>query len=262
MEFCPLFSGSSGNATYIGDGSCGVLIDAGMSMTAVCTALRTNGIDPASIRGILVTHEHSDHVCGIGPLSRKFDIPVYANLSTWEAMTSRLGNVAGKNGRVFTTGQDFYINDLGITPFRTPHDAAESVGYRIECGGKVFAYMTDIGHVSTSMMSMARGADLVMLESNHDVDMLIKGSYPQHLKKRILGTRGHLSNKDAAAAVIAMAGMGVRRVMLGHLSEHNNTEELARDTTLTALLQAGIKPFEDIHIGIARRRTPGRLAVL
>ena len=262
MKFCPLFSGSSGNATYIATEDCALLIDVGLPASTIEKALRQNGIDPSSIGGILVTHEHSDHIAGLGPFSRRYDVPVYANLPTWDAMNSKVGAVATKNARVFTNGQDFYIGDMGIRPFSTPHDSASSVGYSLFYKGKQFTYMTDIGCFSASLLEEAKGADLVFLESNHDLDMLKNGKYPAYLKRRILSNRGHLSNKDAGDALIKLCESGVRRVMLGHLSRENNTEDVARDTALAALIGHGIKPFTDISIGIARRNTPGRLVQL
>ncbi|MBE5780683.1 MAG: MBL fold metallo-hydrolase [Clostridiales bacterium] len=259
MYFCPLFSGSSGNATYIASDDCALLIDVGLPASTIEKALKQNGIDPASIGGILVTHEHSDHIAGLGPFSRRYNVPIYANLPTWDAMSLKIGNIAEKNARIFNPGQDFYIGDMGIHPFLTPHDSAKSVGYSIFYKGKQFTYMTDIGHFGNDLLNEAKGADLVFLESNHDIDLLKNGRYPAYLKRRILSTKGHLSNKDAADALVKLCNTGVRKVMLGHLSKENNTEELARDTALSAMLSAGIKPFTDLSIGIARRSTPGKL---
>ena len=262
MEFCPLFSGSSGNATYVAAGGARILIDVGLPARTIEGAMAQNDLDPSAIDGILITHEHSDHIAGLGAFSRRYDVPVYANLKTWEAMYHKVGNIAPKNARVFDNERDFYIGHMAVRPFSTPHDSADSVGYSLMYKDKKFSYMTDIGHFPDRLMNEAKGSDLVFMESNHDVDMLRMGPYPSYLKRRILSARGHLSNADASDALVALIESGVRRIFLGHLSNENNTEEIARDTALRALMDHGIKPFEDAFIGIAKRSIPGQLAQL
>ena len=202
MRFIPLFSGSSGNCSVIQTEKATLLVDAGLTGKAVCGALASAGINPASVDGILVTHDHIDHTRAVGILSRKYDMPVYANAGTWEAMNPIVKQVDFRNVRVFRTDEDFYIGDINILPFKTPHDAKESVGFIFISRGSKLAYMTDIGCVHESMLNQAAGAQLVFIESNHDVQMLKTGPYPYVLKKRILSDNGHLSNADCGAACI------------------------------------------------------------
>ena len=200
MRFSPLYSGSSGNCSVVSEGSTNVLVDAGMPGKAITDALNDVGIDPRKLSAIVVTHEHSDHIKGIGVMSRRYDIPVYANERTWKAMSPLIGNVGMKNIRTFVTGQNFYLGDIDVDPFPTSHDAAEPVGYVFAAKGVKLVYMTDTGFVPEAMRETAKGADMLFLESNHDVDMLKTGPYPYQLKKRILSDKGHLSN-DACAAL-------------------------------------------------------------
>jgi phosphoribosyl 1,2-cyclic phosphodiesterase len=251
MIFCPLFSGSSGNASFIASGDTALLLDAGMSARSIVSALEQIGVEPALLKGILVTHEHTDHIKGVGALSRKFDLPVYANAATFGAMESKIGPIAGKNIRIFNTNQDFYIRDIGVYPCEIPHDAAEPVGFCFYAAGKKISVMTDLGYVSAKVFDAAGRSDVLMLEANHDIDMLQKGPYPQHLKKRILGRRGHLSNEVAGKTLAAFCAAGVGQVFLGHLSEKNNTEQLAYQTVTDILHRQGIR--EEMTIRIAGR---------
>lgn len=236
--FCTLYSGSSGNASFISANGTAILVDAGVSLAAIQRALLSLSYSAAQVSALLITHEHIDHIKSAGVLSRKFDIPVYANARTWAAMEDKIGPLPLKNVRVFNTGQDFYIKDLGVYSFAIPHDAAEPVGYCFYCRGGKVCMMTDLGRVTDKTLSAAENSDVVLIESNHDVGMLKNGRYPAALKKRILGNRGHLSNEAAGEALLKLAGRGVRRAVLGHLSQDNNTEELALDT-VRARLKAG-----------------------
>ena len=172
--FCPLRSGSSGNALFVQAGNFRVLVDAGLSGRAVERALAEIGVTPDTLSGILVTHEHSDHIQGVGVLSRRFHLPVYATEGTWAAMESKPGidRIALANRRAFRPGQDFYVGDLAVCPFSIPHDAADPVGFSLLYGGRKLCIATDLGHVSPDWMQALSGADLVLLEANHDPDML------------------------------------------------------------------------------------------
>lgn len=250
MRFIPLFSGSSGNSSYIEAGGVRLLIDAGLTGKLVTEALYSVGIRPEALNGILVTHDHVDHTKGVGILSRKYNLPVYANEGTFRAMTPIVKDLDFKNVRLFRTGEDFYIGDLNITPFKTPHDAAESVGFCFAHQGKKLCYMTDIGCFRESMFGEAAGAQLVFIEANHDVEMLKNGPYPYHLKQRILSESGHLSNENCGKALVRLYGTGVRYAVLGHLSKENNTEEAAFSAVSGALEKAGIS---DMHVIVAKR---------
>ena len=254
FTFCPLFSGSSGNALFIAGGDARILIDAGMPGKSIEGALREIGVLPETLTGIAVTHEHSDHVKGVGILSRKYQIPVYANERTWNAMARSVGEIAPWNRRVFEDETDFYIGDLALYPFSIPHDAADPVGYRVYYGGRSVATATDMGYVKKSVLKTLCGVDVLLLESNHDPDLLMQNPhYSLYLKQRILGDHGHLSNAASADALLALYETGVRQVLLGHLSGENNTPELALNTAAERLRRAGVRLNEEIGLGVAWR---------
>ena len=253
LRFSPLFSGSSGNATYVGCDDAHILVDAGLSGTRVTQELQKVGVNPAMLSAILVTHEHSDHIKGIGILSRKYDLPIFASEGTWREMYGKIGNIAPKNMLIITPGQDFYIGSIDVTPFATPHDACQSVGYTFETGGSKLAIATDLGSVRDSWLKYILGADAVILESNFDPGMLQTGPYPFDLKKRIMGKHGHLSNDDAGEVAVELAKHGASQIILGHLSKENNYPELALQCTLSALKMAGYTPQEDVQVFVASR---------
>ena len=253
LRFSPLFSGSSGNATYVGCDDTHLLVDAGLSGSRVIQELERVGVNPAILSAILVTHEHSDHIKGIGILSRKFDLPIYATDGTWREMFNKIGNVAPRNMRVFEPGQDFFIGSIDVTPFATPHDAGQPVGYTFETGGAKLAIATDLGSVRDSWVKYILGSDAVILESNFDPGMLQTGPYPYDLKKRIMGRHGHLSNDDAGEVAVELAQNGTTQIILGHLSKENNYPELALQCTLSALKLAGIDTENDVRVRVASR---------
>lgn len=258
MRFCPVFSGSSGNMLFVEGGGARVLIDCGFAGSAAAKAMDSIGAPLSSIDALLVTHDHSDHTKGVGVLCRKHHIPVYANEGTFRAMSAAVGKLPGELVRVFESGRDFFIRELNVLSIPIPHDAAEPVGFALSAGGKRVTVLTDIGHFNERLLSCAAGSSLVMLEANHDVDMLSVGAYPYPLKRRILGEYGHLSNDSCAAALIKLYSTGVRRAVLGHLSEHNNYEQLALETVRQALRAADI-PDEDFELSIAHRGRVGEM---
>lgn len=253
LRYAPLFSGSSGNATYVGCDGAHLLVDAGVSGSRVCKEMDLMGIDPKALDAILVTHEHSDHVKGIGILSRKYDLPVYATQGTWQGIYSKIGPINEKNRVYVEPGQDFFVGPIDVTPFSTPHDANESVGYTFELDGVKLAIATDLGSIRDSWMHYVLGADAVLLESNYDPDMLTAGPYPYDLKKRIRSRHGHLSNDEAGTVAIQLVQHGTKQIILGHLSKENNFPELALRTCETILLMSGIVPHEDVALVVARR---------
>lgn len=240
MHFCALFSGSSGNALYVACGETRLLIDAGLPGKKVEDALSTIAVRPEQISGILVTHEHDDHVRGVGVLARRFSLPVYANEKTWHAMQRTVGDIPAAQQRIFSTDIEFYIGDVCVAPHAIPHDAADPVGFSILGGGKKVAIATDLGHTTAEIIDRVADADLLLLESNHDVDMLQAGPYPAVLKRRILGNRGHLSNADCGKALARLCAKGVRHALLGHLSGENNVPQLALDTVANVLKGEGV----------------------
>ena len=260
MTFCPLYSGSSGNCTYVSDGKTGILIDAGLSGKQIIDALDQIGVLPESLSGIVITHEHSDHVKGAGILSRRFHLPIYANEGTWQGMARQVGAIQPGMNRTFETGRDFYIDGLAVHPFAIPHDANDPVGFRVYAGAHSVATATDMGYVRKEVLEELRGTDMLVFESNHDPDMLLRNPhYTSALKQRILGRRGHLSNEACGKGICALAERGVRHVILGHLSGENNTPELAMDTTLDILSREGITPNEDVSVYMAWRDHVGQV---
>lgn len=255
MKFIPLFSGSSGNALFLEAGETRVLIDAGLPAKTIEQALLSANVPPETLSAILVTHEHTDHIKGVGAMARRYRLPVYANAPTWEAMADKLGKLPPHDMRTFETGQDFYLRDLNILPFATPHDAAESVGYAFTYKGLRLCSATDVGHVDGALLDILAGSRLLFLEANHDEDMLRAGPYPYQLKRRILSEKGHLSNDSAGKALCRLYGRGVRDAILGHLSRENNYEELALATVKSALLMEDI-PENAMRICVARRDRP------
>lgn len=253
VRFVPLFSGSSGNATYISCGDTRILVDAGVSGARVKAELAKAGADAAALTGILITHDHADHIAGAGVLSRKFDLPIFATEGTWRIMEQKIGAVALKNVRIIEPGQDFYLGEANVLPFPIPHDAAEPVGFSIGIGGARLAVATDMGYMTKNVFATIAGADMVLLESNYDEDMLKAGPYPYDLKKRILSRKGHLSNDDAAQTCFKLVESGVKQIVLGHLSKDNNFPELAYETSAQLLAQRGVVLGRDAQLAVARR---------
>ncbi len=262
IRFAPLFSGSSGNAIYVGCGNTHVLVDAGVSGTRVLTELRRIGVNPDSLTAILTTHEHNDHIKGVGILSRRLHVPVYATRGTWVGMQGKIGAVQEHHCCVMEAGVDFYLGDMNILPFATPHDANEPIGLCFEHRGARFAVATDLGAIKKGWMNSILGCDAVLLESNYDPDMLETGSYPYELKRRIASAHGHLCNDDAGRCAVDLVEAGAKQIILGHLSKENNFPELALKCTQGILLDAGIRPGEDVRVDVARRdETTGMFAI-
>lgn len=253
LTLAPLFSSSKGNSTYIASDRTCILVDAGVGKKQLVDELRNAGADAGHLGGILVTHEHGDHIKSIGPMSRAYNIPVYATEGTWQAMEKRVGDIAQRNIRVINAQDDFYIGDMCIQPFRTSHDAACSCGYSVTQGGSRVSIVTDLGYMSRDALDAAAGSRIVLLESNYDPEMLAGGSYSEWLKKRIASPHGHLSNNDAARAAEALFHRGVRGILLAHISQENNLYSLALSTTTDYLKEAGIEPGRHMALSVALR---------
>ena len=262
LTLCPLFSGSSGNSIYISCGGVRLLVDAGVSAARIQAGLREIGVDVRDLDAILITHEHVDHVRGLGVLCRKYRLPVYANEGTWNGILLREAGIPPACVRTFYTGEDFYIGRMNVHPFPIPHDASEPVGYAFDCCGLRCAVATDLGHISPTWMNAISGCRALVLEANHDVEMVQRGPYPAHLKRRILGAKGHLCNEDCAKALRTLVESGTRAVFLAHLSQDNNLPELAYNTVCGALNEAGCAVGTDVRVSVARRDCVSDMLVL
>ncbi len=238
-RFCSLFSSSSGNATFIGSAKTGILVDVGVSAKRLKEALVQREIDPSTLGGIFITHEHSDHINGLRILASTFRIPVYATEGTM-AFLEENGHINGKFPFEVMPREGVEIGDIFVKNFATPHDVPESCGYQITLpDGQKAAIATDIGHVTDEIWNNIKGCSLVMLESNHDVGMLQNGPYPYYLKRRILSPRGHLSNADCAKTAAELIKTGTTRLYLGHLSTENNFPDLAFQENYAAICETG-----------------------
>ena len=260
MEFCSLASGSSGNCIYIGSDTTSVLVDAGLSGKQVEERLQIHGHTGQDLGGILITHEHSDHIRGLGVLARKYHIPVFLTEGTRQAISrmSSLGEIPEELIHIVREDEDAQLGDLTIHPFRISHDAAEPVGYRVSAGKHAAAVATDMGSFTEYTVRQLRDLDILLLEANHDVHMLEVGRYPYYLKLRILGEKGHLSNVDAGALLNEVLHDDIRHIFLGHLSEENNYPALAFET-VSAEVTMGDSPYRagDFPIHVATRHETG-----
>lgn len=248
--FSPLFSGSSGNATFIGSGRGGILVDAGVSAKRLCCAMQQIGCEPQNIHGIFITHEHIDHIAGLRVFAAKHNIPVFASADTAAALLNDEKIAQSVDITPFERTVD--VADMHITRFGTMHDCVGSSGYTITLpSGNKVAVCTDLGVITDEVMQSLSGCNLVMLESNHDLRMLQNGSYPYPLKQRILSDHGHLSNACCADALTKLLQSGTTRFMLAHLSRDNNRPHIAREAAVNALSLCGAVDNVDYILGVA-----------
>lgn len=232
VKICVLASSSAGNSVFVATGRTRVLVDVGLSRRELTRRLAAIGESVESLDAILITHEHSDHICGVVSMARKFKIPIYLTHQTaptidWDECAPRL--------ETFQAGRSFVVGDLDVTSFTIPHDAVDPVGYTLSADGVRVGVVTDLGYMPDSIKVHLRSVDLLLLESNHDLGMLKDGPYPWSVKQRVMGRRGHLSNDVVAQFIRDDLDYTVTTLILGHLSEHNNHPELARRAALSAL---------------------------
>ena len=253
LKYCSIGSGSSGNCHYIGYKDTNILVDAGLSGKRITTGLDDINVDMENIKGIFITHEHSDHIKGAGIISRKYDIPIFANVKTWCAMKDKLGDIKDSNMKVFENDRSYSLEDLIIRPFSISHDASDAVGYNFYAENEKMSIATDIGMITDNIRRHLYKSKLVVLESNYDPNMLMMGSYPYSLKKRVMSDTGHLSNEDAAKFCIDLVKEGRERILLAHLSKENNFPELAYETSKSILAQNDIIIGQDIKLDVLLR---------
>lgn len=261
LKFCSLYSGSSGNCLFVSSNNTKILIDCGTSCKKICDGLASINSSIDEIDAILVTHEHSDHVQSLGMISKKFNIPVYANKETWDAMPKQKEKISEENILFFENDKDFHIDDLTIHPFSTPHDAANPCGFNIHNGKRKISIATDLGHMDDKIFNNLQGSSFILLESNYDPEILKVSKYPFHLKQRIAGPHGHLSNATAGKTISALMKKDLKEVMLGHLSKENNFPELAYQTVAEELMQAGAD-ISNIKLSVANRNEPGKMIII
>lgn len=250
-KLCQLFSGSSGNCTYIGCGSGGILVDVGVSAKRITQGLQSIDVDPATIQGIFITHEHTDHVAGLRVFAGRYHIPVFGPEGSMIALEEG-GHLTDQFDAYILDMPQIAVGEFGVSSFTTSHDTRASCGYRIALpDGQAVAVCTDLGFVSEAVRQGLNGCCAVVMESNHDVDMLKTGPYPYHLKERVLSRRGHLSNDACAAELPRLVQAGTTRLILSHLSKENNIPMLAKRTALAALREQGMTENKDFMLDVA-----------
>ncbi|MBR3254615.1 MAG: MBL fold metallo-hydrolase [Clostridia bacterium] len=258
LNFCSLYSGSSGNSLFVQSENTKILIDCGVSCKKVQEALNALDVDPTSIDAVLITHEHSDHVKGLGTFSKKFDVPIFANQETLDNMEAQTSKILDKNIHKFKVTDKFNIGDLEINPFSISHDAANPCGFNIFKDNKKISIATDIGTMDVKTVKHLEDSIFVLLESNYDPDILKCSPYPYLLKRRIAGPAGHLPNKEAGKTISHLMNSGLQCAMLGHLSKENNFPELAYKTVAEELI-ANNQSENAISLSVASRTEPGKL---
>lgn len=233
MRIVTFASGSTGNCSLISDGGANILIDAGISMRRTVAALNELGLSPQDLCGVLITHEHSDHISGLSMLAKHHNISIFAPSALCEVLCTVKPELKSRLYRV-PVNDTFVVGDIEVRAFRTPHDSKYSVGYRFEDSSSI-AFATDTGSLTDELVLGLEGAELALIEANHDIEMLKNGPYPYFLKRRILSDRGHLSNDDCAKLALYLAKSGTKDIILGHLSRENNTAQTAFDAVNAAI---------------------------
>lgn len=263
LNFCSLYSGSSGNSLFVESEHAKILIDAGLSCKKIEEALASIEVNPSSIDAILITHEHADHIKGLSTISKKFDIPAFATRETFDAMPTQTEKLSNKNINYFYADEKFSINDLTITPFNIPHDAANPCGFTINGeNNHQISIATDIGHMTNKIIKNLEGSEFILLESNYDTEVLKCCKYPFNLKARIAGNTGHLSNNMAGKTIsYLMKNSNLHTAFLGHLSKESNFPELAYQTVVNEIIENG-SDTNSINLSVASRDFPGKLIKL
>lgn len=261
FNFCSLYSGSSGNSLFVESENTKLLVDAGVSSKKIETALINLEIDPSSINGILITHEHSDHVQGLGTFAKKFNLPVYVNQKTLDAMPNQKDKISEKNIKIIKNEEKFEIGDLKIKPFSIPHDAANPCGFNIIHDNKKISIATDIGHMTNGIIKNLEDSIFIMLEANYDPEVLKFSKYPYILKSRIAGPTGHLPNEMAGKTIAHLLNSGLQQAILGHLSKESNFPELAYKTVIDEVISSNYNE-NSLKLSVASRDIPGNKIII
>lgn len=254
FKYCSLYSSSSGNSFFVQSDSTKIIIDAGVSLKKITTALEEININGEDINAILVTHDHIDHTKSLSTLSNKYNVPVYANKKTWEAIPEIASKITECNKKLFTISETFSVGDIKILPFHTPHDAADPCGFNLYYSNKKISIATDIGYVSEELLNHLKESSCILLESNYDPEILKCSRYPYMLKQRISGDKGHLSNISAAKTLSELYKSGLEKALLIHLSKENNFPELVYETIKNETLNC-----TNLSIDVAPRDKPTKL---
>jgi len=250
IKFQSFLSSSSGNSTFVTDDNTNILIDCGASIGYITKCLARLGLTPEMLFGIFITHAHADHITSAGALSRKYNLPLFATEDTFLKAEKQIGIIKSANQNIIRPGDDICAGALTIHAFSIPHDAEGAISFTVTDGESKFGIATDSGFVTDEIIQNLTGCDTVIVESNHDVEMLKKGPYPYPLKKRILGDGGHLSNETCGELCVTLAKSGTRAFWLGHLSEKNNLPMLAYSCVSQALKENGFFVGGDVALNV------------
>ncbi|MDK2808517.1 MAG: hypothetical protein PWP24_1252 [Clostridiales bacterium] len=261
MNLCSIASGSSGNCIFVGNDNTKILVDTGISKKRIVDGLYSIDVDPETIDGIMITHEHSDHICGLGVFTRKYRVPIYGTKETL-ASIQRMGSLGALDTSLFRAivpDTSFFLKDICVNPFSISHDAANPVSYTFcDTVGKI-GVATDLGTYNDYIINNLLGCDALLLEANHDINMLQVGAYPYSLKRRILSDVGHLSNDNSGKLLLQLFSERLKYIFLGHLSKENNYPELAYQTVCLELSNGGISKDMGYQMEVANRDLPSRL---
>lgn len=262
LKFISFGSGSSGNCYYLYTEKDSLLIDVGVGIRTLKKHFHNYGMLFENVKNILITHDHADHVKSVGSFSGDYHVPVYATRKVHDGIERNYcvrRKINSDNIKIIEKGKTFTLGEFRITSFEVPHDSSDNVGYKIECEGITFILMTDVGHLTDEMQQYIGEANYLVIEANHDKEMLQQGPYPEYLKERISGPKGHLSNEVCAKAIAENATEKLKHVWLCHLSEENNHPELARKTVEQILRSYGIIAGKDFLLDVLKRKTPSEI---
>jgi phosphoribosyl 1,2-cyclic phosphodiesterase len=262
LNFCSLSSGSSGNCYYIGNEFFGILIDAGISATSIRKFLRDMNISMQTIMGVMITHNHSDHIKGLEVLTRKNKLPAFTTHNVWDSILTPRMKITRDCIREIRLHEKFHLAGFDIEAFPVFHDAPETIGFHICTGDKKITIVTDLGHICTTASQYIRDANLLVIESNYDEEMLVNGRYPYYLKKRIQSDNGHLGNLQTSTFLAEIVNDNLSHICLAHLSKNNNTPEKALNTLQQTLSEKGIKVTSHPKISILKRNSPTEMIKL